>query len=92
MSKAWAGGSTRRWRALRAQVLDLNRRTNRGRCNLQIVGVCTGLADTVHHTKGRAVTGDDPRFLEAVCAACNLKVGEPGTREPAPKPTRVSKW
>lgn len=92
MSQSWAKGSTRRWRVLRAQVLATNRTANRGRCNLAIPGVCTGRADTVHHTLGRAVTGDDPRHLEAVCAACNLHIGEPGRHEPAPKPKKVSSW
>jgi hypothetical protein len=36
---------------------------NGGRCTLGIDGVCTGQADTVHHTLGRAVTGDDRRYI-----------------------------
>jgi hypothetical protein len=51
--------------------------------------VCTGQADQVHHTLGRQVTGDDPRYLVACCMACNLKIGEPGR---SPQSKRVSKW
>lgn len=74
-------------------MLAENVRVNGGRCQLALVGVCTQLADTVHHTLGRAVTGDDPRYLQAVCKACNLKVGEPGRHErAAPRHKRVSRW
>lgn len=90
MSKAWAKGSTAAWRRLRARVLAANLVENQGRCTLQLEGVCTGQADTVHHTLGRAVTGDNPRYLVATCRACNLKVGEPKhSRLPH---RRVSKW
>lgn len=95
MSKAWAGGSTRAWRRLRAQVLELNRLPvglggNDGRCRRALSGVCTGQADTVHHTLGRAVTGDEPAYLEAVCAACNFAIGEPAKHEPRHK--AVTEW
>jgi len=89
MSKMWAKGSTTRWRKIRAAVLLANQSENRGRCTLAIKGVCTGTADTVHHILGRSITGDDPRYLAAVCAACNLAVGEPGR---GAKPKRVSSW
>lgn len=90
MSKAWAGGSTRHWRRVRATCLALNQRPKRlggndGRCTLAIPGVCEGRATEVHHTLGRAATGDDPRYLAAVCKACNLHMGDPAKHEPQPK-------
>jgi hypothetical protein len=90
MSKAWAGGSTRQWRRVRAAVLAHNRLPKRlggndGLCVRAIPDVCTGQATQVHHTLGRAVTGDDPRYLEATCAPCNQHIGEPRTHEPQPK-------
>lgn len=90
MSNAWAAGSTRAWRRVRAAVLAHNQLPKRlggndGRCTQQIPGVCTGQATQVHHTLGRAVTGDDPRYLEATCAPCNQHIGEPRRHEPAPK-------
>lgn len=87
---SWDKGSTRAWRRIRAGVLEENRRTNGGRCVLAIPGVCTGMATCVHHTVGRAVSGDDPRYLVASCKACNLHVGEPAKH--TPKPRRVSNW
>lgn len=90
MSKAWAKGSTTRWRRVRALVLEENRRTNQGRCVLAIPRVCQGQADQVHHTRSRAEVGDDPKYLMAVCRACNLKVGAPGRISPEPK--QVSSW
>ena len=87
---AWDKGSTRRWRRIRAAVLEQNERDHDGVCQVAIAGVCTGVADTVHHTMGRAVTGDDPKYLAAACTACNLHIGEPGSGSPRPK--RVSKW
>lgn len=90
MSRSWAKGSTTRWRRIRAAKLATNRVENGGRCTLQIVGVCTGEADTVHHTRGRAVTGDNPKHLAAVCRACNMHVGEPSRHNP--KPRRISSW
>lgn len=77
MSKCWPNGSSRKWRKTRADVLLNNHMFNQGLCGLQIPGTCTGLADTVHHTYGRCLTGDDPRYLMATCTACNLKVGDP---------------
>jgi hypothetical protein len=70
-------------------VLALNAEQNEGRCVLAIAGVCTGQATCAHHVLGRAVTGDDPSYLVAACAACNLHVGEPKT---SPAPRRVSSW
>jgi len=82
MSYSWRGGSTSAWRKVRARVLLANQQDNGGRCTLAIGGVCTGQADTVHHVLGRRATGDDERYLAAVCAACNLHVGDPGRISP----------
>lgn len=90
MSKAWAKGSTSRWRRIRAAVLAANQADAGGKCQAAVQGVCTGQADTVHHTLGRAITGDDPRYLQAVCRACNLHIGEPGRQSPQPKV--ITKW
>lgn len=88
---AWAGGSTRRWRRLRAQILLSNQAEHGGVCQVRIPNVCTGgQADTVHHTLGRAVTGDDPRYLVASCTPCNGHIGEPKHNSPQHK--RVSEW
>ncbi len=84
MSKSWASGSTRRWRAIRAHVLE---RDNH-RCRLRIARICTTTAEQVHHLLPRAIAGDDPRYLVASCRACNLRTGEPGTGQPK----RVSSW
>lgn len=90
MSRAWSKGSTTRWRKLRAAVLAENLATAGGRCTAAVPGVCTGLAEQVHHTLGRGITGDDPRYLAAVCRACNLHIGEPGRI--SPEPTPHSRW
>lgn len=90
MSKAWARGSTYKWRRLRARVLEANAAENGGRCVVAIEGVCTGVANTVHHTQGRAVTGDDPRYLVACCKECNLHIGEP--KHHSPPHRRISTW
>lgn len=89
MSRSWAKGSTRRWRKLRAAVLLANANENAGRCVLAIHGVCTGLAEQVHHVKGKA-HGDRIEDLVPCCKRCNLHVGNPGRISPEPRP--VSKW
>lgn len=88
MSRSWAKGSTRAWRRTRALVLQ----RDGYQCQLQIPGVCTTRATHVHHTKGRAITGDDPAHLVAACAPCNLQVGDPTTRRHDPPPRPTSKW
>ena len=90
MSRAWRGGSTTAWRRLRAVVLANNQATNQGRCTLAVPGVCVGEATQVHHTLGRSVTGDDPRFLAAACGPCNRHVGDPRKHNPQPK--LLSRW
>ena len=78
MSRAWAGGSTRRWRKIRAAVLA----RDGYRCRLRIEDVCTSVATEAHHTRGRSVTGDDPRYLVAACGPCNRHIGDPQQHEP----------
>lgn len=86
MSKSWAGGSTKAWRKIRAGVLARDGYT----CQIGLPGVCTTRATHVHHTQGRAVTGDDPRYLVASCAECNLKLGDPSKQ--THKPKRMTAW
>lgn len=90
MSLSWAAGSSRAWRRIRALVLAWNAATNEGRCTLQLPGVCTGDADQVHHRYGRALTGDDPRYLDPACGPCNRKVGDPLANDPQPRP--LTNW
>lgn len=98
MSKTWEDGSTRRWRLIRAEVLARDgyqcRAHNDGHCDRvrsRHTHRCTGYpANHAHHTRGRAITGDDPRFIVASCQACNLFIGSPERHEPPPK--RVSRW
>ncbi len=104
MSKSWGKGGTRAWRKRRAQVLADNQRASGGRCRLAVADVCTLAATQVHHVRGRAATGDDPRWLVASCRPCNLHVGDPqqhpatcpcgwGLHRPrVPQPKRVSRW
>ena len=89
MSRNWAKGSTRAWRKTRAMVLEANQVANGGRCTLRLQG-CTGRATQAHHTRDRAIVGDDPRDLAAACAHCNRKAGRPEAT--SPKPKRVSRW
>lgn len=91
MSKGWSGGSTRAWRRIRLSILV----RDRWRCRLALPpdarGKCAVRADCVHHTRGRHVTGDDPRYMIAACTRCNLKAGDPTTgRDPQPRP--VTHW
>lgn len=88
MSKAWKGGSTSDWRIKRAACLFANQIDNQGMCTLAIPGVCQGRATQVHHTYGREVTGDDPRYLQAVCQACNNRVGNPQQNSDPPSNPR----
>lgn len=107
MTKAWAKGSTRRWRTIRAAVLAANALPpenggNNGRCRVNVPTICTGRATCVHHTRGRATTGDeDLRYLVASCDPCNLHIGDPSTHtncelctqlQPDPQPTPRTRW
>jgi hypothetical protein len=71
------------YRRLRAEILE----RDGWRCTLRIEGVCKVKADCVHHTLGRGVTGDDPRYMVAACTDCNLNVGDPRSLNPAPTPS-----
>lgn len=97
MSGAWAKGSTRAWRTIRAQVLLRDhgkgcRAHHDGWC-AQAPGQhhCTDSQDTAHHTRGRAVTGDDPRYLVAACTPCNLHIGDP-TKHTDPPGRSTTRW
>jgi hypothetical protein len=59
-------------------------------CQLRLPG-CATTADCVHHTAGRSVTGDDPRYLVASCTPCNLKLGDPTKLADRPN-EGVTKW
>lgn len=72
-SRNWPAGSTWAWRKTRKPVLD----RDRWRCQLRIPGICATIADCVHHTGDRRVTGDNPAYLVASCTPCNLHVGDP---------------
>ncbi|MFI1195506.1 HNH endonuclease [Micromonospora sp. NPDC020750] len=103
MSQSWAGGSTRAWRVLRAQVLLRDhyrcRAHDDGWCD-RAPGphTCTGIADLTgpdrghaHHTLGKAVTGDDPRHIVAACEPCNLHIGDPARHNDPPNKA-VTRW
>jgi hypothetical protein len=101
VSKAWRGGSTRAWRKLRAEILEANRVNNGGRCQAQVKHICSGLATIAHHTRGREVTGDDPRYIVGVCKPCNLHIGNPIEHEKKcrlcvadhdPAPLQLTDW
>lgn len=103
MSASWASGSTRAYRRVRAVVLA----RDGYRCRAHADGwcarapgthTCTGRAELTgpdaghaHHTHGRAVTGDDPRYMVASCAACNLHIGDP-TKHSDPPNKAVTRW
>ncbi len=89
MSKAWANGSTRRWRRIRQAVLHRDgyacRAHTDGWCNANTdPHTCLGTAPLDgpnpgegHHTLGRQLTGDDPNHIVASCAPCNKHIGDP---------------
>ena len=84
MPKSWKqqGGSTHAWLRTKAYVIQRDGR----RCQLQVKDVCTRIATTAHHAVGKAITGDDPRYLVAACQPCNLHVGDPSRADPEPRP------
>ena len=80
MSSAWAGGSNRRWRALRLYVLE----RDGWRCQVPIPGRqpphhldhCDRYADTAGHIIAKAYGGiDQPGNLRAECRAHNFTEG-----------------
>jgi 5-methylcytosine-specific restriction endonuclease McrA len=87
MSSAWGKGSTRAWRILRLKVL----KRDGYRCQVQIEGICTTIADCAHHLDGKAA-GDDPDRLVASCTPCNLAVGDPAGRGTDPEHVARTNW
>lgn len=83
MSKG-RSGSTRAYRTARALVLE----RDGGLCRLRLEG-CTTVATHAHHVLGWR-TGDDPEFMVASCAHCNLKIGDP--RKHNPPGRSVTRW
>lgn len=91
MSTSWARGSSRQWRKVRAFVLERDGHV----CRNRVPTICTRRATHAHHTRGRKVTGDDPRYIVASCQPCNLHIGEPATHTDCPlcaQPTPRTKW
>lgn len=91
MSRAWAGGSTNRWRKIRLLVLVRDG---------WICQLCGDPIDpslpkghprgpTVHHTRGK-VAGDDPAHLVAAHTECNVAAGDPNRHDP--QPVSVTDW
>lgn len=79
-SRSWPNGSTRAYRRARRRVLE----RDGWLCRLRGPG-CRGRADTAHHTRDRLVWGDDPAWMVAACAPCNIRAGDPiGASDPAP--------
>lgn len=106
-SNGWPSGSTRAWRKLRARILARDgyqcQAHTDGWCDRAQAEPhqCTQRADLTgphaghaHHTHGRAVTGDDERFIVAACAACNHAIGEPAEQQTEPDPVNrpVTEW
>lgn len=88
MSRGWSGGSTTRWRRIRAYVLQ------RDRHQCQIRGPkCTGTATTVDHIVPKSAGGEDTTTnLRGACPPCNYGRRHVVEVQPQPQPKRVSKW
>lgn len=81
----WSGrGGSRRWRRLRARILE---RDNH-HCQLRYTDRCLGTATTVHHTQPWDGDPADapPDTLIAACFPCNHHAGQPTNPDPEPKP------
>jgi hypothetical protein len=96
---SWAGGSTRAWRIMRAAILQRDAlagcRAHRdgwcARAGRATPHRCTDAVEHAHHTHGRRVTGDDPRYIVSSCEACNLHIGDP-SRAADPPVVPVTRW
>lgn len=96
MNAGWSSGSSRAWRRLRAAVLARDQYLCKAHptwCDAAGAPphTCTTTAPArgghVHHTHGKKVTGDDPRYLVAACASCNQAIGQPKPdTDPPPRP------
>jgi len=88
MSAGWSGGSTTRWRRLRAYVLERDRYL----CRIGTARVCTRVATCVDHIIPKELGGPDHESnLRAACAPCNL--GRPKAKPMRePEPRSVSRW
>lgn len=98
----WATGGGREWRELRAKILERDgyrcRAHDDGWCDKALnphPHTCLGAAPLAggeaHHTLGRGLTGDDPRYIVGSCRPCNQHIGDP-TRVPDPPARPVSTW
>lgn len=88
MSRSWSGGSSRRWRKLRAVILQRDGYT----CKVPRNGrPCGAHATHVDHIVPRADGGDmwDPSNLRAACAPCNLSRGTGATAKRGTVPVHV---
>jgi 5-methylcytosine-specific restriction endonuclease McrA len=86
----WQGkGSTRRWRKIRAVVLERDNHV----CQVRRPG-CVGTADQVHHLYGvlGPVGTENPAHLVACCEPCNHAVGNPGAAGDPVDVVRRTAW
>ncbi|MEV6879122.1 hypothetical protein [Amycolatopsis sp. NPDC051128] len=92
MSAGWTNGSTRRWRGIRAYVLDRDR---------WVCQLCHEPIERrhrhphprsaqVHHLDGKR-HGDNPERCVAAHRQCNLDAGEPAPA-PDPEPRPLTEW
>jgi 5-methylcytosine-specific restriction endonuclease McrA len=89
VSNGWRGGSTTRWRLLRAYVLERDHYL----CRIGTAGVCVGAASHVDHIVPKSAGGEDTESnLRAACEPCNLHRGAARVRAPEPAPRPVSQW
>lgn len=68
MSKAWANGSTGKWRKLRQRILDRD-----GCC--QLCGTTEGSMHVDHIVPKRLSGSDNESNLRQLCQLCNLSKG-----------------
>lgn len=88
MSQHWRDGDRgAEWKRVRLMVLA----RDHYRCRLTLTG-CEFRATHVHHTRSRALVGDDPRYLVAACAHCNLSLGDPTSAAATAAPSRHTQW